>query len=118
MRKSIVLKGAVIGIVMAVVFCIPTSQVLAKEIKIAQIHPMTGPLAVIGQSAKRVLIQQRPGFGSLRQHRHQVVQITEKPYQLIRRKNLPEILSRFSAAAVSGNLHAELQQHAGDVPAD
>lgn len=53
MRKSIVLKGAVIGIVMAVVFCIPTSQVLAKEIKIAQIHPMTGPLAVIGQSAKR-----------------------------------------------------------------
>lgn len=37
----------------ATLFFVPATPAIAKDIKIAQLHPMTGALAVIGQAAKR-----------------------------------------------------------------
>ena len=38
---------------LTLILFVPAGPVMGKEIKIAQVHPMTGALAVIGQSAKR-----------------------------------------------------------------
>lgn len=46
-------KEIILGLVVVVFLLIFVGNAMAADIKIAQIHPMTGPLAVIGQSAKR-----------------------------------------------------------------